>query len=90
MKLARAISRVTISFSQKENAITDFYYKVRWNYYMYKLRQRCYKLRQLFYYQVRHGLSQITTGVTTCDDYYKLRQYNQLPYRSYIKVFTQT
>ena len=73
MRSARDISRVTISFSQKENAITEVYYKVRWNYYMYKLRQ-------LFYYQVRHGLLQITTGVTKCDDYYKLRQYNQLPY----------
>ena len=49
-----------------------------------------YKLRQLFYYKVRHGLLQvatgitkcrmkllqIATGVTKCDDYYKLRQYN--------------
>ena len=41
----------------------------------------CYKLRQLFYYQVRHGLLQsamdllqIATGITKCDDYYKLRQ----------------
>ena len=58
------------------------YYKVRWNYY--KLRQlsllqstmdSCYKLRQLFYHKVRHGLLQIATGITKCDDYYKLRQY---------------
>ena len=35
-----------------------------------------YKLRQLFYYKVRHGLLQIVTGITKCDDYYKLRQYN--------------
>ena len=35
-----------------------------------------YKLRQLFYYKVRHGLLQIATGITKCDDYYKLRQYN--------------
>ena len=35
----------------------------------------CYKLRQLFYYKVRHGLLQIATGITKCDDYYKLRQY---------------
>ena len=34
-----------------------------------------YKLRQLFYYKVRHGLLQIATGITKCDDYYKLRQY---------------
>ena len=55
---------------------------MRWNYY--KLRQLsllqsaidgCYKLRQLFYYKVRHGLLQIATGITKCDDYYKLRQY---------------
>ena len=49
----------------------------------------CYKLRQLFYYKVRHGLLQIATGIksamdllqiatgiTKCDDYYKLRQYS--------------
>ena len=36
-----------------------------------------YKLRQLFYYKVRHGLLQIATGITKCDDYYKLRQYNR-------------
>ena len=39
-----------------------------------------YKLRQLFYYKVRHGLLQIATGITKCDGfitncdrYYKLR-----------------
>ena len=39
-----------------------------------------YKLRQLFYYKVRHGLLQITTGITKCDGfitncdrYYKVR-----------------
>ena len=56
---------------------------MRWNYY--KLRQLSllqsamdsyYKLRQLFYYRVRHGLLQIATGITKCDDYYKLRQYS--------------
>ena len=68
---------------------------MRWNYYL--LRQlsllqsamdSCYKLQQLFYYKVRHGLLQISTGITKCDgfisnrdryykcdDYYKLRQY---------------
>ena len=55
---------------------------MRWNYY--KLRQLSllqsamdsyYKLRQLFYYKVRHGLLQIATGITKCDTvYYKLRQ----------------
>ena len=36
-----------------------------------------YKLRQLFYYKVRHGLLQVATGITKCDDYYKLQQYIQ-------------
>ena len=67
-------------------SLSKNYYKVRWNYY--KLRQLSllqstmdcyYKLRQLFYYKVRRGLLQIATGITKCDDYYKLRQYNQSP-----------
>ena len=50
----------------------------------------CYKLRQLFYYKVRHGLLQIATGITSamgllqiatgitkCDEYYKLRLYTR-------------
>ena len=62
---------------------------MRWNYY--KLRQlsllqsamdRYYKLRQLFYYKVRQGLLQIATGITKCDDYYKLRQYKRLERRT--------
>ena len=39
-----------------------------------------YKLRQLFYYKVRHGLLQFATGITKCDGfitnfdrYYKVR-----------------
>ena len=28
-----------------------------------------YKLRQLFYYKVRNGLLQITTGITKCDEF---------------------
>ena len=28
-----------------------------------------YKLRQLFYYKVRHGLLQIATGITKCDEF---------------------
>ena len=49
---------------------------MRWNYY--KLRQLSlllsamdgyYKLRQLFYYKVRHGLLQIATGITKCDGF---------------------
>ena len=62
---------------------------MRWNYY--KLRQvsllksamdSYYKWRQFFYYKVRHGLLQIATGITKCDDYYKLRQY-----RVFLKLF---
>ena len=58
---------------------------MRWNYY--NLRQLSllqsamdcyYKLRQLFYYKVRHGLLQIATGITKGDDYYKLRQYKRV------------
>ena len=62
---------------------------MRWN--NYKLRQLSllrsamdcyYKLRQLFYYKVRHGLLQVATGITKCDRiitncdslvYYKVR-----------------
>ena len=49
---------------------------MRWNYC--KLRQLSllqsamdgyYKLRQLFYYKVRHGLLQIATGITKCDGF---------------------
>ena len=29
-----------------------------------------YKSRQLFYYKLRHGLLQIATDITKCDDYY--------------------
>ena len=37
--------------------------------------------QRLVYYKVRHGLLQIATGITKCDDYYKLRQHN-LPFCS--------
>ena len=43
------------------------------------------KLRQLFYYKVRHGLLQIATGITKCDGfitnsdrYYKVRRLLQI------------
>ena len=39
----------------------------------------CYKMGQRFYYKVRHGLLQIATGITKCDDYYKMRQYCHCP-----------
>ena len=43
----------------------------------YKLRQlSCYKLRQVL--QRAMDLLQIATGITKCDDYYKLRQYRGL------------
>ena len=70
-------------------SLSKRYYKVRWNYY--KLRQLSllqsamdcyYKLRQLFYYKVRHGLLQIATvlqsaknllqiatRITKCDEF---------------------
>ena len=34
-----------------------------------------YKVRQLFYYKVRQVLLQSATGITKCDDYYKVRQF---------------
>ena len=42
-----------------------------------------YKVRQLFYYKVRQVLQSVTillqsaTGITKCDDYYKVRQYGR-------------
>ena len=36
-----------------------------------------YKLRQLFYYKVRRGLLQIATGITKCDNYYKIATVHQ-------------
>ena len=39
---------------------------MRWNYY---------KLRQLSLLHSAMNLLQIATGITKCDDYYKLRQY---------------
>ena len=43
-----------------------------------------YKLRQLFYYKERHGLLQFATGITKCDDYYKLRQYRTVEVYFYL------
>ena len=42
------------------------HYKVRWT-----VITNC---DSFFYYKVRYGLLQIATGITKCDDYYKLRQ----------------
>ena len=77
----------TLMLAKKVESLSKNYYKVRWNYY--KLEQLSllqsamdgyYKLRQLFYYKVRHVLLQTTTGitkyygfVTNCDRYHKLQ-----------------
>ena len=62
--------------AKQVESLSKHYYKVRWN--DYKLRQLSifqismdsyYKLRQLFYYKVRHGLLQIATGITKCDKF---------------------
>ena len=43
-----------------------------------------YKVGQLFYYKVRQVLQSVkillqsATGITKCDDYYKVRQYKRL------------
>ena len=66
------------------------YYKLRQLSLLQSAMVSYYNLRQLFYYKVRHGLLQIATGIiqsaidllhiatgiTKCDDYYKLRQYS--------------
>ena len=36
-----------------------------------------YKVRQLFYYKVRQVWLQSATGITKCDDHYKVRQYGR-------------
>ena len=36
-----------------------------------------YKVRELFYYKVRQVLLQSATGVTKCDDYYKVRPFGE-------------
>ena len=60
------------------------YYKVRWtvstviancdSFFITKWDTVYYKLRQIL--QSAMGLLQIVTGITKCDDYYKLRQYH--------------
>ena len=56
------------------------YYKVRWtvvtncdSFFITKCDTVHYKLRQVL--QSAMDLLQIATGITKCDDYYKLRQY---------------
>ena len=59
------------------------YYKVRWTvitncdtFFITKCDMVYYKLRQVL--QSAMDLLQIATGITKCDDYYKLRQYTRL------------
>ena len=67
---------IILMLTKQVESLSKNYYKVRWNYY--KLRQLSllqsamdcyYKLRQLFYYKVRHGSSQIATGITKCNGF---------------------
>ena len=58
------------------------YYKVRWtvitncdSFFITKCDTVYYKLRQVL--QSAMNLLQIATGITKCDDYYKLRQYTE-------------
>ena len=58
------------------------YYKVRWtvitncdSFFITKCDTVYYKLRQVL--QSTMNLLQIATGITKCDDYYKLRQYSE-------------
>ena len=58
------------------------YYKVRWrvitncdSFFITKCDTVYYKLRQVL--QSPMNLLQIATGITKCDDYYKLRQYTE-------------
>ena len=44
-----------------------------------------YKLRQVL--QSAMDLLQIATGITKCDDYYKLRQYRRAVHRMSLKTF---
>ena len=43
-----------------------------------------YKLQQVL--QSAINLLQFATGITKCDDYYKLRQYNQLLRNQFIQI----
>ena len=58
------------------------YYKLRWtvitncdSFFIAKCETVYYKLRQVL--QSAMNLLQIATGITKCDDYYKLRQYTR-------------
>ena len=56
------------------------YYKLRQLSLLQSAMGSYYKLRQLFYYKMRHALLQVATGITKCDGfitncdrYYKVR-----------------
>ena len=68
-----------LNHSQVES-LSKNYYKVRWtvitncdSFFITKCDKVYYKLRQVS--QSAMDLLQIATGITKCDDYYKLRQY---------------
>ena len=42
----------------------------------------------LVYYKVREGLLQISTGITKCDDYFKLGQYPS-PSKQYLPTLSE-
>ena len=59
------------------------YCKVRQPFLLQSAMVCYYKVRQVFYYKVRQVLQSVTillqspTGITKCDDYYKVRQYTR-------------
>ena len=42
------------------------------------------------YYKVRQVLLQSATGITKCDDYYKVRQYTRTSFCTYIRLIPST
>ena len=60
----------TIYFKFITKCDSFFYYKLRWSVIT--------KCDGFFYYKVLQVLLQSATGITKCDDYYKVRQYSVL------------
>ena len=67
---------ITLILAKKVESLSKNYCKVRWNYYeleqlslLQSAMDSYYKLRQLFYYKVRHVLLQTATGITKCDGF---------------------
>ena len=74
------IFRHHINVDEEVESLSKNYYKVRWtaitncdSFFITKCDTVYYKLRQVL--QSAMDLLQIATGITKCDDYYKLRQY---------------